>query len=339
MTRHIVAKAKRHESDTVPGDFGELKVPCPKCGGEIKENYKKFQCQKCDFAMWKIVAGRQLEIPEVDELISKGVVGPLQGFRSKMGRPFAAIIKMGPEFKPEFDFGQGQTNADGTSPRWISRGWNPIGKCPNPKCGGRVFENAMSYFCENAVAASPTCAFRTGKIVLQREMERAQVMKLIGTGKTDLLPKFISKKGRPFSAYLKVGDGGKVGFEFAPREPRKKGDGTKSSQPKAPVETIDFTGEPVLGKCPKCGGKVYDTAAGYLCERSQLDSRSCKFKLGREILSQPVEPEQAKKLLETGRSDLLDKFISKAGKPFPAYLVMDDSGKVTFEFPPREDAA
>jgi hypothetical protein len=29
-------------------------------------------------------------------------------------------------------------------------------------------------------------------------------------------------------------------------------------------------------------------------------------------------------------------FISKAGKPFPAYLVMDDMGKVTFEFPPRE---
>ena len=94
MTRDIVAKAKSYESDTVPGDFGKLKVPCPKCGGEIHENYKKFQCQKCDFALWKIVAGRQLEIPEVEELITKGMVGPLQGFRSKMGFPFAAIIKM-----------------------------------------------------------------------------------------------------------------------------------------------------------------------------------------------------------------------------------------------------
>src|SRR6202043_571915 len=51
MTRDIVEKAKRHDSDTVPGDFGTLKVPCPKCGGEIKENYKKFQCQKCDFSL------------------------------------------------------------------------------------------------------------------------------------------------------------------------------------------------------------------------------------------------------------------------------------------------
>jgi DNA topoisomerase-3 len=78
-TRDIVAKAKKHESDTVPGDYGKLNVPCPKCGGEIHENYKKFQCQKCDFALWKIVAGRQLEISEVEELITKGTVGPLQG--------------------------------------------------------------------------------------------------------------------------------------------------------------------------------------------------------------------------------------------------------------------
>jgi len=33
---------------------------------------------------------------------------------------------------------------------------------------------------------------------------------------------------------------------------------------------------------------------------------------------------------------LLDKFVSKAGKAFPAFLVMDGKGKVTFEFPPRE---
>ena len=67
-------------------------MPCPKCGGEIHENYKKFQCQKCDFALWKIVAGRQFEISEVETLIDPNAsVGPLQGFRSKMGRPFAAV--------------------------------------------------------------------------------------------------------------------------------------------------------------------------------------------------------------------------------------------------------
>ncbi|EEF59424.1 DNA topoisomerase III [Pedosphaera parvula] len=229
MTRAIVSKAKQHESDTVPGDFATLKVPCPKCGGEIKENYKKFQCQSCDFALWKIVAGRQLEIEEVEELISKKVVGPLQGFRSKMGKPFAAVIKMTPEFKPEFDFGQGQTNPDGTAVEVDFTGQEPVGKCP--KCGNRIFETPMAYVCEKAVGGNRTCDFRSGKIILQREIDRAQMVKLLTNGRTDLLPKFISKKGRPFSAFLVIGEGGKVGFEFAPREKA-----VRAARTKAPAE-------------------------------------------------------------------------------------------------------
>ena len=61
MTEHIVGQAKNFEHDTIPGDFGAIGVACPKCGGEVHENYKKFQCQKCDFALWKILGGRQLE--------------------------------------------------------------------------------------------------------------------------------------------------------------------------------------------------------------------------------------------------------------------------------------
>jgi DNA topoisomerase-3 len=99
---------------------------------------------------------------------------------------------------------------------------------------------------------------------------------------------------------------------------------------------IDFTGKEVVGKCPKCGGQVFDTEAGYLCEKSQLDARACKFKIGKEILQQPIDATQAKKILADGKSDLIEKFISKAGKPFPAYLVMDGKGKITFDFPPRE---
>ena len=49
-----------------------------------------------------------------------------------------------------------------------------------------------------------------------------------------------------------------------------------------------------------------------------------------------IDAEQAAKILKTSKSDLLDKFISKAGKPFPAFLVMDKKGKITFDFPPRE---
>jgi DNA topoisomerase-3 len=214
MTRRIVERAKSHESDTVPGDFATLAVPCPKCGSEIRENYKKFQCQKCDFALWKIVAGRQFETAEIEQLISRRVVGPLQGFRSRMGKPFAAMIKLSDEFVPEFDFGQGSGTGDSGEPVDFS-GQQTLGSCP--KCGKRVFEHGMSYLCEAAVGPARTCDFRSGKIILQRPIERAQMEKLLTTGKTDLLHKFISKKGRPFSAFLVRGADGKVGFEFAPR--------------------------------------------------------------------------------------------------------------------------
>ena len=333
VTRDMVEKARRHESDTVPGDFGTLKVPCPKCGGEIHENYKKFQCQKCDFGLWKIVAGRQLEIPEVEELISKRQVGPLQGFRSKMGKPFAAVIKLTPELKPEFDFGQDKTEGDGAVAAVDFSGQEPVGKCP--KCGNRVFETAMHYVCEKATGPNRTCDFRSGKIILQRPMERAQMQKLLETGRTDLLEKFISRKGRPFKAFLVIKDK-KVGFEFEPRAAKGKGAATKSSEPKAPAAKIDFTGLEPLGKCPKCGGKIFETEAGFVCERSQADKRACKFKIGKTILQQPIERPQAVKLLNEGKTDLLNQFISKAGRPFPAYLVLDDLGKVGFEFPPRE---
>jgi DNA topoisomerase-3 len=46
---------------------------------------------------------------------------------------------------------------------------------------------------------------------------------------------------------------------------------------------------------------------------------------------------QAAKILKDKKSDVLEKFISKSGKPFPAYLVMDKKGKITFEFPTRDD--
>jgi Zn finger protein HypA/HybF involved in hydrogenase expression len=331
MTRHIVYRAKQYESDTVPGDFATLKVPCPKCGGVIKENYKKFQCQSCDFSLWKIVAGRQFEIEEIEELISRRVVGPLQGFRSKMGKPFAGLIRLNDDFTPSFDFGQ--TDQDGNGAAEVDfTGKEPIGVCP--KCGARVFENGVSYVCEKAVGPNKTCNFRSGMIILQQPVDREQMKKLLTNRKTDLLDKFVSKKtGRPFKAYLALDKDGSPTFEFQPKP--AKGDKPREKKPKP--EKIDFTRQPSLGKCPKCGGQIFEGPNEYVCEKSQADSRPCKFKVGKVILQQPIDHAQLQKLLNEGKTDLLEKFVSaKSGRAFKAWLVLDESGKTTFEFPPRE---
>jgi DNA topoisomerase-3 len=217
MVRRLVELTKKHESDTVPGDFSTLKTPCPKCGGVVKENYKKFQCQKCDFALWRILSGREFEPAEIEALIEKREIGPLQGFRSRLGKPFAAIIKLSPEFKTEFDFGQ--QNGYGTGEAVDFTDQSPLGSCP--KCGARVFAHGIAYLCENATGAARKCDFRSGKIILQRSIEPEQMTRLLAHGRTDLLHKFISKKGRPFSAYLVRGADGKIGFEFAPRAAKK----------------------------------------------------------------------------------------------------------------------
>ncbi|MDR8966795.1 DNA topoisomerase III [Burkholderia multivorans] len=222
MTQQIVKRAKEYDSDTIPGDYATLETPCPNCGGQVKENYRRFACTKCDFSISKIPGGRQFEIAEVEELLQKKEIGPLSGFRSKMGRPFSAILKLTfddeiKNYKLEFDFGQDQGGDEGEAPDFSAQ--EPVGTCP--KCKGRVFEHGMSYVCEHSVANPKTCDFRSGKVILQQEITREQMAKLLADGRTDLLPNFKSSRtGRNFKAYLVKQPDGKIGFEFEKKEPK-----------------------------------------------------------------------------------------------------------------------
>ncbi|WP_322026968.1 DNA topoisomerase III [Burkholderia sp. BCC1977] len=222
MTQQIVKRAKEYDSDTIPGDYATLETPCPNCGGQVKENYRRFACTKCEFSISKIPGSRQFEIAEVEELLREKTIGPLSGFRSKMGRPFSAILKLSfddetKNYKLEFDFGQDQGGEEGEAPDFSAQ--EPVGACP--KCKGRVFEHGMSYVCEHSVANPKTCDFRSGKVILQQEITREQMAKLLADGRTDLLPNFKSSRtGRNFKAFLVKQPDGKIGFEFEKKEPK-----------------------------------------------------------------------------------------------------------------------
>ena len=85
----------------------------------------------------------------------------------------------------------------------------------------------MKYLCERSVGPSKSCDFSTGKVVLQQEISREQVSKLLSEGKTDLLSNFKSlRTGRGFKAYLARQADGKIGFEF--ETPAKKRAGSKA---------------------------------------------------------------------------------------------------------------
>ncbi len=214
VTRDLVDRIK---SGDIPEEaYATVEAPCPKCSGTVQENYRKFQCQSCDFSLWRVVAGREWAPEEVGELISRRFVGPLTGFRSRLGRPFSAGVRLTDDLRIEFDFGQAREDDEQSAPDFS--GQDSLGPCP--KCGARVFEHGAVYVCEKAVGPDRGCDFRSGKMILQQPIERDQMQKLLATGRTDLFTRFVSKKGRRFKAYLVKTPDQRIGFEFEARAPR-----------------------------------------------------------------------------------------------------------------------
>jgi len=230
MTEKMVAKAKGYDRDTIPGDYATLKTPCPKCGGVVKENYRRFTCtgkhgdgsDACGFSIGKIPGGRSFELNEVETFLANKKIGPLEGFRSKAGWPFTAELALVYDeeiqnWKLEFDFGEDAKKAEGDGEPVDFSGQNSLGACP--KCAGHVYEHGANYVCERSVGETVTCDFKTGKVILTQPIEPAQVHKLLANGKTDLLENFVSNKTRrKFKAFLAYDKKeGKVIFEFEPR--------------------------------------------------------------------------------------------------------------------------
>jgi DNA topoisomerase-3 len=253
QAKHIVKKAKEYDRDTVPGDYATLSTPCPNCGGIVKENYRRYTCtgksgtgeDACGFSFGKTPAGRTFEPAEVEEFLREKKIGPLEGFRSKAGWPFTAeiVLKFSEEdknWKLEFDFGNESDPAE-TGEVIDFSGQESLGPCP--KCGARVFEWGKNYLCEKSVPTAqqltPSCDFKTGQIILQQPVSREQMQKLLATGKTDLLDKFVSMRTRrAFKAFLAFDkEAGKVNFEFEPRTskfpPRKTAGGAGAKEPAA----------------------------------------------------------------------------------------------------------
>ncbi len=238
MTERMVKKAKEYDRDTIPGDYATLATPCPNCGGIVKENYRRYACtgadghsEGCGFSFTKSPAGRTFETAEAEQLLRERRIGPLEGFRSKAGWPFVAEVGIvrdeeAGNFKLEFDFGDDK-GAEDTGEIVDFSSQQSLGPCP--KCGAPVFEHGANYVCSKAVPTlaqtTPSCDFKSGQIILQQPIERAQMSKLLATGKTDLLEKFVSNRTRrAFKAFLAWdAAAGKVNFEFeASKYPARK---------------------------------------------------------------------------------------------------------------------
>jgi DNA topoisomerase-3 len=237
LTQNIVERAKNFEESGFKAKPLGFNHPN---GQPMVETLRHYQTGDGKVQLRKVVAGRLLEPVEAKDLLEKRLIGPLQGFRSRLGRPFAAALKLNDAGETEFVFDNAPINAEGGKLDLDTQ--EPVGTCPI--CGGRVFETLMSYACENTFGDTPSCKMKIGKKILLQDIDRTQVQKLLTEKKTDLLRGFVSQRTRrKFSAFLVMGPDGRTTFEF---EPRKEGATGKkpffrkgASGPAAPAAAVD----------------------------------------------------------------------------------------------------
>jgi DNA topoisomerase-3 len=206
-------------------------------------------------------------------------------------------------------------------------------KTPCPNCGGTVKENYRRFVCVgNTAAEDGGCGFSISKIPGGRAFEIDEVEAFLRDKKIGPLEGFRSKAGWPFTAELKLVyddeiKNWKLEFDF----------GEDAKQAEEAGEPVDFSGHESLGHCPKCQGRVFEHGSNYVCEHAVGAHITCDFKSGKIILQQPIAREQMSKLLATGKTDLMENFVSnKTRRKFKAFLAYDKKeGKVVFEFEPR----
>jgi len=274
MTGRMVKKAKEYDRDTIPGDYATLSTPCPTCSGVVKENYRRYTCigkagavattnaegeiegPGCGFSFGKTPAGRTFEPAEVEQFLHDKKIGPLDGFRSKAGWPFSAEIALKysdeeKNWKLEFDFGDDKNAESGEIVEFGDA--ENLGACP--KCGSAVHEHGANYVCSKSVPTNaqptPSCDFKSGRVILQQVIEHDQIKKLLAEGKTDLLEKFVSMRTRrAFKAYLSYdAEAGKVSFAFEPSKyPKKGGAPTTRALAKAAGKTLPGKKTPATKK-------------------------------------------------------------------------------------------
>ena len=95
------------------------------------------------------------------------------------------------------------------------------------------------------------------------------------------------------------------------------------------AETLFPSGRPVVGKCPRCGGDVTESKAGFFCE-----SNACRFGLWKDnkylnAKKITLTKRMASALLKDRRTFISGIYSEKTGKTYDAFLTLRDDGART----------
>jgi DNA topoisomerase-3 len=233
----VVDATRNFDYDSIYPDIDPI-GPCPKCKGPVyerawfygcKESTKRTdQAKSCDFLIWKDNYGRYMDRRTVFLLLTAGITGELDGFKSQSGQSYKAVlmIENGTVIRKAVEGSESSGAPEGVS---IELNEEPLGQCPihdNEQC--RVIETPAEFVCmtrktERAAGHKTAPGFSFPRFICKREMKRDEVLQFMRDKETPFLNNFISKKGRPFSAKLRFQSNGGFAFEFPERKKATKG--------------------------------------------------------------------------------------------------------------------
>ena len=274
QTTDLVTRVRDHDRSQLFVNDDSI-GQCPKCAATIIETALSYTCEKnegkekgCSFVFWKDTSGRWFDRETATRLVEQRELSDLHGFFNRNGESYETSVVLSDEGKV--------TSSKSTGNRATS---SDEALCPCPKCDGTIRETDTHYACDQQ-----ECKFAgVGKIICKREITQIEAKSILIDGKSPLIEDFISRRGRPFPAYL-VLEGNKVGFEFPPREAA------------ADARRFDVV-EGVVAICPKHGAEIHETETHF---RPKTSASGCKINIAREISKREITREEAKQMIEKG---------------------------------------
>ena len=310
QTQDLVTRIRDHDRAVLFSNDDSIGT-CPKCQAPITETALSYTCEKnegkekgCSFVFWKDTSGRWFDRSTAKRLMQQKEITDLHGFFNRNGESYVNTVTISEDGKV--------TSAKSTGNRANATD-KPL--CPCPRCDGTIRETDTYYACD-----VEECKFSgVGKVICKREITSEEAKAILVEGKSPLIQDFISRRGRPFPAFL-VLEGNKVGFEFPPRE--------------AAADARRFEVQPgVVAICPKFGAEIYETETHF---RPRSSATGCKIDIPREISKREITREEAKELIEKGQIGPFDDLIAKkTGNPYTAILYLKKNQRIGYRFAKR----
>ena len=326
QTKGLVDRVRGFEEDESNSRVTDIVSPTD--GQPMLETLRAYKSRDGSLSIYKVISGRKMEESEIRQLVATGEVGPLDGFVSaRTGNRYPSKLKLVDDEKnpgnkkAELDFGN-KVDVATLEPFWT-----------DPKTQAELCEAPTNYILRERDGDGWKELFKVGRLMCQKPITREQAQQLVTEGKTELIQGFISKKGRPFDAFL-LRQGPKIAWEFPPRKPKE---GAAAKGPRKAKAPVDLSAATKLGHSKLHDGELYQTAEAFVVSKPQADgSPRIVFEVKRTLCQKELPAEEIERLVELGKTELIEGFVSKRGSNFSAYLVLSKGkNKADFEFPPR----